>query len=300
MLNSMALPKLELDDPPDDVLEEHVHSLTTMHADSLAASHAIKFDGLVTDWTDAESSRIKLVIAATQAAANAFRIDTQLNGIVDAVVDALKPLDQDAKERLQQSLLKGQPPSAFKRPILSNQLTAMSVWPSTLKGSSVKALEDIEKDLSALLPVAKEAETTALRAKQDLVDWKNIGRWKQHIDKSNADRASTYGALLEMPHNHPEARLPSDYADLFFLHDTRRRGANKPKSSKQIGEEIDGLETKLANLKKQHAEALAREAAEAGHVATMEQKEKELAALKQQEKENAAKRKQLEKELEKR
>ncbi len=300
MLSSMTKRKIETDDPREDVLDEHVHSLTTTRADPFAASHAGRFEALVTDWIEADALRIKLVIALGQAEANAFRIDMQLNGIVDGVVNALKQIpDNELKENLQSSLLKGRPPSAFKRPILAEQLTIMKVWPSTLQGSSVPALEDIEKTLSPLLPLAIQAETDLSKAKQDLIDWKTIGRWKQHVDRSNADRAAVYGDLLEVPHQNPAAGLPSDYADQFFLHDTSRRGANKPKSSKQIAEEIEALKAKLSGLEKQYAEALGREAEEAEHRASTEQKQKELAALKEQEKEARAKQKQLEKELKK-
>lgn len=294
----MPVPQIDIDDPREGVLEEHVHPLTTMRADPFAASHAAKFEGLVTDWTETETLRIKLVIAIAQAVANANRIDTQLNDIVDDVINAIKQLpDNDLKEKLQHSLLKGQPPSTFKRPTLSEQLAVMKVWPSTLQGSSVPALVEIEQTLSPLLVVATEAEANLSQAKQDLIDWKNIGRWKQHIDQSNAQRAAAYGDLLEVPHKHPDAGLPSDYADRFFLHDTSRRGATKPKSSKQIAEEIEAIKTKMIGLEKQYTEALAREAADAEYMATTELKQKELAALKEQEKETKAKQKQLEKEL---
>lgn len=296
----MPIPKLEIDHSPDGVLEEHVHCLTTMRADPLAAVHAPKFDDLVTDWTEANASRIKLVIAIGQAAANAQRLDSQLNGIVDAVVFALKQIpDADLKERLQNALLKGQPPSALKRPILAEQLATMSVWPGTLAASAIPALVDIEKKLSPLLPLAIEAEANVSRAKQDLVDWKNVGRWRQHIDLSNAQRAAAYGDLLEAPHKNQGMHLPADYADSFFLHDTSRRGINKLKGSKQLAEELEALKTKLGGLEQQLGEAVAREAAEAEALVLTEQKQKELASLKQQDKDNKAKQKQLQKELKK-
>jgi hypothetical protein len=300
MLRSITIPEVQTDDPVDDVLKEHVHSLTTVRADPHAASHAAQFDALVIDWTETQSVRVTLVIAVAQALANAFRIDAQLNAIVDDVVDALKKLpDNDLKASLQHSLLKGQPASIFKRPILANQLTAMTVWPSTLKGSGIPALEDIEKTLTPLLPIATAAQTGVSQAKQDLTDWKTIGRWKQHVVQANATRAIAYGDLLEVPHKNPAAGLPSDYAEQFFLHDTSRRGATKAKTSKQIAEEIDALKFKLNELTKEHTEALAREAAEAEELAALEQKQKELAALKEQEKETKARQKQLEKDLKK-
>jgi hypothetical protein len=294
----MPIPKLEIDDSADSVLEEHVHCLTTMRADPLAAVHAPKFDDLVTDWTEANASRIKLVITIGQATANAQRIDSQLNGLVDAVIYAIKQIpDPDLRDRLQNSLLKGQPPSTFKRPILAEQLATMSVWPSTLAASGIAALVDIEKKLSALLPFAIEAETNLSRAKQDLVDWKNVGRWRQHIDLSNAHRAAAYGDLLEIPHKNQDAHLRADYADSFFLHDTSRRGLSKLKTSKQMAEEIEAVKNKLGVLEGQLAEALRREAAEAELAALTEQKQKELALLKQQDKDNKAKQKQLQKEI---
>lgn len=156
-----------------------------------------------------------------------------------------------------------------------------------------------KKTLSPILPLALAAKNDLAQAKQNLADWKNVARWKQHIDQSNAHRAAAYGYLLEVPHKHPDVRLPADYADSFFLHDTSRRGAGKSKTSQQIADEIDALKTKLNQLEELFAETVARESADAEQLAAMEQKQKELATLEEQEKEIRAKKKQLEKEIEK-
>lgn len=298
-LARMAVPVLDIEDPQDDVLSEHVHTSTTLLAHPLTKALAPKAEALIADWLDTSAERVKLVTALAQANANALQIDIQLNEIVDVTIDALKRITEGKDDPLWSIFLKGRAPSVFKRPILGGQLAAMALWPSALSTSPHKALNDIHAALTPLLPVAEQAEKAVAKAKQDLVEFKTIGRWRSHITKSNEERTSIYSALIAIPQQNKGAKLPSIWADLFFLHDTSRRGASKQKSAEEIGRDIEKARVALEELEKQQAAAITREEAEAKALAEREAKAKELEEIRQQEKEATARRKQLEKELKK-
>ena len=173
----------------------------------------------------------------------------------------------------------------------------MLLWPPALAAAPQQELEDLGAALAPVLSVAVVAEKAIATAKQALVTFDNVGRWRQHVDQSNAVRAAAYGALLEIPHQNPALKLPLDYADLFVLHDTSRRGANKARTSAEIAAEIKSLTGKIDQLQAPMKDALVREQNAAAALARREEAAKELAAVKQQEKEAKAKKKELEKEL---
>jgi hypothetical protein len=173
----------------------------------------------------------------------------------------------------------------------------MKLWLPALKASSSTELNDIAAALAPILPLADAAEADIRTARQQILEYRTVGRWRQHIDKSNGARAASYGALLEVPHQNPDLKLPADYADLFFLHDTSRRGADKTRSATEIAAEIHALEGKLVELGKEKAQAEQREAEAAKAQADREQQEKELANLDAQDRQNEERRKELKKEL---
>jgi hypothetical protein len=289
---------LTINDAPQDVLEDHVHCFTTTAADPLAASLAPAFEGQITDWTEVNGLRIQLLIGIAQAVAHAFQVDVQLNRFVDDLVNLLQKITKkDKDDPVWTVYLNGQEPAQVKKPILAGQLATMLLWPPALAAAPQQELKDLGVALAPVLSVAVLAEKAIATAKQALVTFDNVGRWRQHVDQSNAVRAAAYGALLEIPHQNPALKLPLDYADLFVLHDTSRRGANKARTSAEIAAEIKSLTGKIEQLQAPMKDALAREQNAAAALARREEAAKELAAVKQQEKENKDRKKELEKEL---
>jgi hypothetical protein len=295
----MSVPKLDIDDQPDDVLREHVHSFTTLAADALAVSFAPQFDALITDWNKVNAVHVQLITALAQAIANAIAIDSKLNQIVDDLVHALTKAVPDKSDPQWYVFFKGDDGSTVKRPILGDQLDRMAVWPSGLADSKHPEVNAIGVALLPLLPVAANAQGAVLLARQKLYEFKKTGAWSKHIESSNAVRASVYGDLLKIPFNNPAAKLPGDYAELFFLHDTSRRGAKKVKSSQEIQDEIDALHVQIEALEADKKIRVEEEAQEAQEAAAKAKAKEDLAALKKQDKENAKKKKELEKKLKK-
>lgn len=294
----MAYPMIQIDDPPDEVLKNHVHSYTTTNADPLAQAVAPGFNDLIADWKSTNDARIELVIALAQAQANALYLDAQFDRIVDQLVAALdKITNKDRTNSLWYPFFKGRDASEVKRPLLKQQLAEMMLWPSALQALPHQELKDIGAALAPLIAPGQAAESALATARQALVEFKKIGGWAQHVEKSNHARADAYAKLLLVPKQNPAARLPSDYPETFVLHDTSRRGAGKPKSSQEIAEAMKALQAQLDQLAKDLADAQKREAEEAEAAEDRAKKEAELAALKQQNKQNKAKEKALKKEL---
>ena len=294
----MTLPTLTIEDSPEAVLAEHVHSRTTTAADPLAAEHSPAFDAQITDWSEVSVLRTQLLIAIAQALANGFYLDHTLNQTVDDLVLALQKITKkDKSDPLWSVFLNGHEPAQLKKPILAGQLAQMLLWPPALAASSHQELQELGAALAPLLPLAVAAEKAIADAKQALVTFDKLGRWRHHIDKSNAVRVAAYGALLEVPHQNPALKLPGDYADLFFLHDTSRRGASKPRDSADIAAEIKAHKEKAAALEAPLQAALKREEDEAAERARRAEAQKELDAVNQSEKENRDRKKALEKEL---
>ena len=294
----MPVPTLTTTDKPEDVLEENVHTRTTLQADPLAASLSPPFDVLIAEPKQLIGARIDLVVTLFQCTATAFKVDVQLNGIVDDMVRLLTQYvgsDRSAAEWV--VFFQNVEPYSFKRPILGAQLDKMKAWPSALALSPHAEIQALGAKLTPLLAAGDSASAAIKAAEAALVNFDNVGSWRQHIDKANATRATAYGALLQIPHQNPTAKLPADYAEQFFLHDTSRRGAGKPRSSADIQMEMGSLQTKMTQLEAAFKEAEAREKAAAADQAARAAKEQELLAVKQQEKEAKQKKKALEKQL---
>jgi hypothetical protein len=267
-----------------------------MAADSLAAALAPSFDKLLSDWNDVNATRIQLVVNIAQAKANAYQLDAKLDAIVDKLVLALKKLTEDRSDPLWDTYLQSLTAWELKKPVLADQLKQMALWPPSLLASPHQELKDLEAELTPLLAIAVPAEAAVDTAEQALRDFHNVGGWAQHIEQSNVTRTSAFGVLLAIPGQNTALKLPSDYQDLFFLHDTSRR-ATKPKSSDDIKKEQEAHALAGKKLDADLAEALAREKQEADDQAAREQLQKDRDAQDQAEKDAKAKKKALDKEL---
>lgn len=258
----MSAPILRIEDSSDSVLKEHVHTLTLARANPLAAPLVPKFEALIDENKNVAALRVDRVIAIATDSAKAFYLDAELNDIVDEFVAALqKVTKKNRKDPLWSVFLGSSDTATFKRPILRGQLAAMTVWPASAAATPHDELKAIGVKLAAILPDADAAEKALAGSKQALVDFDSVGPWAAHITKSNAERQAAWGLLSELPHKNPGLKLPAGFADLFFLHDTSRRGANAARTSKDISDEIAVLEDKLAPLKADLAAALADEKA---------------------------------------
>jgi hypothetical protein len=289
---------LTLDDKPSDVLEEHVHTYTAVQADPLTASYAAGFDALITGYTVVTTDRIKLVVAIGKAKAGARYIDGKLDVVAALLANALDKVTDKSDPRWQ-FYLEGQDLSVFTRPVLSKQLAKMALWPGYLAQEPEPELVAVGVALAPLLAPAKLAADAIDQAEKALEAFDTTGAWAQYIEASNAARDDAYGAFADIPHQNSALKLPKTYADGFFLHDTSRRGAGKPRSAADLDAELKAAKATVEKLGKDLAAAQEREAQDAAEAKALAEKEAALAALKQKKKEDDAEKKQLEKEIKK-
>jgi hypothetical protein len=295
-LTDMSVPNLRTDRPQDDILQDHIHSATVAAADPNAAVVAPIFDSLIADWKVKEDQRIQFVILVARAAALAYFIDTKLDAFVALLVNVLERLNKDRSSALWFSFFKGVAPSIFAKPILSGQLAKQRLWLKTLADSKHPELNALVPVLQPLLQEAGDAEAAVAQTKQDLLNFKTVGGWADHITLANASRTDAYGTLLDVPHQHPELKLPADYAEMFYLHDTSRR-PEKPKTSAELKKDLAKHDEDRKLLEKAITDAEQREADEAKHEADLEAKQRELDAIEERSREDEARRKQLQEEL---
>jgi hypothetical protein len=293
----MSLRKLKTTLLPEDALEEHVHSYAMAAADPHAAVVAPQFDGLIKDWRKHNDEHIDLIIAAATAAALVVQIDIRLDAAVTELVALLEKLDPDGKLGLMEVFFKGVQPKVFSRPILSFQLQKMALWPAAIADLSYAELTAFATTLAPLLAQAGQLETAADAAAQRLRNWRKVGGYADHITLANAERTDAYGTLSGIPFQQPALHLPKDYADRFYLHDTTRRGAGKPRPSAQILADLTDVKEQQTALDAELAEARAREADAAKQAEQDEKDQRELAELKQRRKIDEAREKELEKKL---
>jgi hypothetical protein len=293
----MAIPTLMTNEPPEDILEELVHTLTLTAADPLAAPLVLKFQGLVTEWKQVEAQRVDLVVALRAATSRASYVDEQLDVLVDTLVSVLQKITlRDRDDPLWKVYFGSKIPALFKRPTLGGQLAAMHLWPSALANTPHIELTAIGVKLGTLLPLADDAEEAVALAKQALVEHREVGAWRQLVDKANAERNAAYGFLAGIVHAQPELRLPINWADGFFLHDTSRRGAGA-RTSADLAELITASEKDLADLRARKVVADDREKADAEAEQAIANKRAELDAATKERRQAEAKEADLKKQL---
>jgi hypothetical protein len=165
-----------------------------------------------------------------------------------------------------------------------------------VQSSPYPAVAALAPRLIDVLAAADLAVEKLASARQALKVFDSLGPKKDLIDGFNALCKSVYGELAVLPHKHPEAMLPGDFADRFFPHESH--------TGIESLTNVDEVKARIASLKKDLAGAEARvKTLEARAEAKAARREAEriaaekVAAMKQEEKEVTRKRKAAEKEL---
>ncbi len=244
-----------------------------MNEDPLVHVFASSFDQLRAEWKEIHAEEIEILEALASADASADKVDHSLDAFATRVSRTVDDNSTGAtRKRIRQALFKGKPLSKFSRPVLSTQLDAMLDWAPTLAGSGITQLAALVPEYESLMLLGKQAQERREAAATRNRHFRTIGRRKQFVDKLNAKRQETAGALAKLPFEHPE--LPSDYADGFFAREAAR---DDEPTIDEVKEAIVTLETRLAEqqalLKKLEDEAEAERQAEAARLARATQAE---------------------------
>jgi len=245
-----------------DLAGEVIYSGSLLKANPLTTALAGPFDSLLGLCTKAISRELELTLASAVTAARATQADTGLNSWVDLLYRTLLTLTHDDRDTpLYQSFFGNQRPSAVKRPVLGEQLTLMHEWMGLLERTTIPQLVALKPSLEVALKEGDAAQKAQQSAAADEQHFFDLGDCKSLLDQANALRKLTYGKLSELLHTRPEANLPSDFAELFFLRESRWT----PQTKAQLEKGIARTEQQLADLlaREQRTESARKQAAAA-------------------------------------
>jgi hypothetical protein len=245
------------------------------------------------DTTQAQEKQ--LVLTVTRAQVLVVAAGEDIGGVVDGVVHALLTITGgDREHALYLHFLGTTRPRDLKARTLAKQVVAVRAWVPSLTASPHASLTALGSVVEQMATAADKAVEQLAGATQALKDFREVGGRKAMIDRVNATRKTTYGALGEILHANPLGNLPNDFADRFFLHARRRPKVTIQELTAKIEAakaDVVALEAKLAKLQaSEEAEADARErekaAARQSKLAAAEKKAAraaaELAALRDQ------------------
>jgi len=279
------------------VLEEAIYPQAVLAANPLTAALAADFDAILAQWAKVNEKETQLRIARVKASALVAAADDALDGLVDAISQAVLLEVKNNRKAPQYLLYFGnKAPNEMKRPVLGGQLETMRGWVPSLTASANPTLKGLGTQLQDAVAAADAAVKGQGEAEQAMRDFRTIGERRGLIDGLNGVRKATYGKLAEMPHAMVDKHLPATFAEQFFRPESRKPAGKG--TAEELAAEIASLETQLAELKEQLAKVTAEEetaakakAEEEAHAAAIAAAEKEaeaaaakVAALKAQKK----------------
>jgi hypothetical protein len=293
----MAAYIIDHDASLDVLLDECVYTSARLGAQSITAPLAADFDAFIAEWSSVNSEEIQLRSKRTKAYALGAAVDEDLNDLSDAASKTLLVITRNNREDPEYVLYFGNKrASEFKRPMLGAQLESMRAWVKPMKASSYQSLVDLGSAVETKVAEGDEAVKAIADAEQQIRELRTTGKRRQLFDKLNALRKATYGKLAEIPHAHPELKLPRNFADRFFR--TERPGpAPKEPTIADLEAQLAETNAQVASLQQRIDEAKKAEAAEAAAKAQSDADAQALAEAEKQQQEWAAKAEALKKKL---
>jgi len=265
----------------------------------LTKALAADWQALQDEWFKAHEKEIRLWLAILTASAKVVIVDDRIDVITDAVSNVLLiETNNDRSAAAYALYFKDKQPSEIKRPVLGKQLAFVRAWVPLLKASPNAALQAFGAQLEQAIADADAAILELAAAKQANHEFRTVGERKAFYDHLNGLRKSTFGTLAKMPHDHPEANLPANFAERFFKR-VRHQAEDSVEAMTSvelvalITDKEDELETLRARLK----EVLAFEEAEAKRKQERSAMEEELAKEREEMERRKARIVELEKKL---
>lgn len=245
-----------------DLVHELTFTTAQLGAHPLGVGLTKDFDVLLVATKKAVAQQLELTSALAIAEAKVVRADDVLNALLESIHLILMQLvgrDRDAP--LYRRFFGTQRPSEAKRPILGAQLDLMRGWLPIVQAAPQAELKAQAAPLEAALKAADDALSAMAKAEGEQESFHEIGEVKALIDASNAARKGAHGTLSQAVHKDPAANLPGDFAEGFFLRDTRWTAP----TVKELQARVRRSETLLARHKTQLAEAEEHQALVARH-----------------------------------
>ena len=222
------------------LLPHATFTLSRLKTDPFGAPHIALFEGIKSEGRQVLLQELDLTDAKIEAQARVVAIDVRLDEYANRFSKQILTITNNNRRADLYTHYFPRPPNELTRPTLNDQLVEMSKWPVSLAKTPHAALAAMLPELEALLAEAKAAMDARDDVQQENREFRDVGAKRQWVDRHNAARKETHGALAKLPHNHEH--LPSDYANRFFLSDS----ADKDEAD---ADTLEGLEAQVAALR---------------------------------------------------
>lgn len=249
------------------LLGELRYTLSRLHATPKTAPFVATFQTLRDEWKTVLDKEISLQESLSDAQALIDAGDAGLDDFASRLSKAILTITKDDRTNpLYTHFFGDKSLSEFRRPNLGAQLQAMRPWADSLTTSPHPTLKAMAQEHAHLIAAADKAVSARDKARQQNRQLRDVGERRQFLDKLNAARKATYGALAKLAIETPG--MPSDFADHFFRGETSgdrdEEDDQAPHTLESVKAAIADLEGQLkarrADLEKLEAEAKAAEA----------------------------------------
>jgi uncharacterized coiled-coil protein SlyX len=211
----LAVRTLALRTALPQLLIELDYTRNRLRTNPLGAPFLPAFDALRAEWDGVFAQELALRAAQTLAQAMIDAADDAIDDFCADHAKAVLAITKDDVSHPLWELFYGKKTLAqFRRPVLGGQLETMRGWIGLLQKSEYPTLAALAPRLIPLVKAADDAVAARAKAEQDNRLFRAVGARKQWIDKLNATRKESFGALGKLPHE--QAGLPSDFASRFF------------------------------------------------------------------------------------
>ncbi|MCC6553792.1 MAG: hypothetical protein IT372_12330 [Polyangiaceae bacterium] len=257
------------------------YTLSQLRARPEGAPHVAAFESLRAEGVAALNTELSLAEELANAQARVDMADDNLDDFAPKVSKAVLTITRDDRQSaLYVHFFGGKSLSEFRRPSLGKQLESMRKWKTSLEQSPHPTLQAMAPELTGLLQAADAAIAAREAARQAHRYFRDIGDRIQWVDRLNAGRKELYGALAKLSHENPA--LPSGFADLFFLKESRRDadgGAAQEETVEALRGRLEELRAAVADVESRLSAAEAAEAEAQKAAAAKAEAEAQLAAL---------------------
>jgi len=231
--------------------EDTTHILVPLELHELTTSFTPDFSSVLVDIRTNARQEEDLSFAVFRAESFVLSVDRDIDGLVPLLLNAVLANVGNNKEHPFYLFLVGEKTvGQICDPVLGEELETVRSWVGPLQAFAEPTVQSYGVRLAKKVIEADERVAVLAAAEHALKAFREIGGRKLLVDRVNALRASTYGAISRMIDDKPEANLPADFADRIFRFERIRR-RRKPLT---VGE----LEKQLLTNEKERAALLER------------------------------------------
>lgn len=262
-----GLPTLKPETTTLQTLRKHwIFLLVRVQSEPLAASFAAPLVAFGPQWDTVAKQATTLSDALYQARASAIFAGDVLNQLAAQVSAAIhEGKKADVSLPLHQLYFGSSTVSQTERPSLGTQLSSMRPWPGLLAIATQPELLALAPLVTEGVAVADVVETHREAAQSNEDKFELDGELRQLFDDYNALAATTFEGLKAIVHDQPELKLGGDWAESFFLHESRAQVATTLAQAtaevKKLQDDLAAAQQRLVELKAKQTAAEAAEAA---------------------------------------